>query len=302
MILDSEVLKQLIEQVADVSSKLPEFVEKDYYSILLLKQIVCRRDDVVFKGGTCLSKCFKVINRFSEDIDISLNVEHLSIGQRKKLVHDDMNSSISDVKLLLSNSDNIRSRRWFNRYICAYDTFFRSSNITNNVILELATQSPSDLFEIKECQTFIGEYLDSIGQHDLCVEYGLEKFSVKVQKLERTFVDKVYAICDYQISKKLVRNSRHIYDLHRILPLIKLDSSLVDLFSRIREYRLVNPMCYSVLGDYKLHELISSIIKEDTFKSDFNNVTRPLLYDTTEYSECIKSLEIIKQFLKDNNL
>lgn len=282
MISDSEVLKQLIEQVADVSSKLPEFVEKDYYSILLLKQIVCRRDDVVFKGGTCLSKCFKVINRFSEDIDISLNVEHLSIGQRKKLVHDDMNNSISDIKLLLSNSDNIRSRRWFNRYICAYDTFFRSSNITNNVILELATQSPSDLFEIKECQTFIGEYLDSIGQHDLCVEYGLEKFPVKVQKLERTFVDKVYAICDYQISKKLTRNSRHIYDLYKILPLIKLDLSLVDLFSRIREYRLVNPMCYSVLGDYKLFELVSNIIKEDTFKSDFNNVTMPLLYDTTE--------------------
>lgn len=41
MISDSEVLKQLIEQVADFSSKLAEFIEKDYYSILLLKQIVC---------------------------------------------------------------------------------------------------------------------------------------------------------------------------------------------------------------------------------------------------------------------
>ena len=40
--------------------------------------------DMVFKGGTSLSKCYKLIQRFSEDID--LNVEDRpSEGQRKAL-------------------------------------------------------------------------------------------------------------------------------------------------------------------------------------------------------------------------
>lgn len=301
MILDSELLLELIRECSKKLNISEQYVEKDYFAISLLSQLCKKREDIVFKGGTCLSKCFKVINRFSEDIDVSLNVEHLSYKERKILVHDDIESSLLETNLNLLNKDNIRSRRWFNQYRGEYNSLV--SNFSSNVIiLELATQSPSFPEEVKECQTFVGEYLDSIGQHELCVKFGLEKFQVKVQKLERTFVDKIYAISDYQISKKLTRNSRHIYDLHRILPLIELNSSLVDLFAKVREYRLINPTCYSVLGDYKLYNLVDDMINEETFKSDFNNVTKLLLYDDTQYDECVESIKLIQKFLKENNL
>ena len=301
MILDNELLLQLIRECSKELSISEQYVEKDYFAISLLSQLCKKREDIVFKGGTCLSKCFKVINRFSEDIDVSLNVKHLSYKERKILVHDDIESSLSETNLTLLNKDNIRSRRWFNQYRGEYKSLVNNFS-SNAIILELATQSPSFPEEVKECQTFVGEYLDSIGQHELCAKFGLEKFKVKVQKLERTFVDKIYAISDYQISKKLTRNSRHIYDLHRILPLIELDSSLIDLFAKVREYRLINPTCYSVLGDYKLYNLVNDLINEETFKSDFNNVTKPLLYDDTQYSECVESLKLIQKFLKENNL
>lgn len=64
----------------------------------------------------------------------------------------------------------------------------------------------------------------------------------------------------------------------------------------------VNPTCFSVLGEYKLYNLINNMINEETFKSDFNNVTKPLLYDSTQYSECLESLKAIQKFLKQNNL
>lgn len=38
----------------------------------------------MFKGGTSLSKAFHVIDRFSEDIDITFT-EHLGESRRKKL-------------------------------------------------------------------------------------------------------------------------------------------------------------------------------------------------------------------------
>jgi len=44
-------------------------IEKDYYVTYFLKEIAEKQPNIIFKGGTSLSKCHKVINRFSEDID-----------------------------------------------------------------------------------------------------------------------------------------------------------------------------------------------------------------------------------------
>ena len=63
---------------------LPRIVEKDYYVTMILRELTERQGFVVFKGGTSLSKCYKVIKRFSEDIDITID-SRLSQGQMKKL-------------------------------------------------------------------------------------------------------------------------------------------------------------------------------------------------------------------------
>lgn len=52
---------------------LPIIVEKDYYVTMILRELSERKKFVVFKGGTSLSKCHKVIKRFSEDIDITID-------------------------------------------------------------------------------------------------------------------------------------------------------------------------------------------------------------------------------------
>lgn len=50
----------------------PEFVEKDYWLTYALFSIFNNEigKDTVFKGGTALSKCYNMIERFSEDIDL----------------------------------------------------------------------------------------------------------------------------------------------------------------------------------------------------------------------------------------
>ena len=60
---------------------LPIIVEKDYYVTMILRELSKHLDFVVFKGGTSLSKCYKAIKRFSEDIDITIDSK-LSQGQR----------------------------------------------------------------------------------------------------------------------------------------------------------------------------------------------------------------------------
>jgi predicted nucleotidyltransferase component of viral defense system len=51
---------------------LPIFIEKDYWVTYALQTIFnhATGSDTVFKGGTALSKCYKMIDRFSEDIDL----------------------------------------------------------------------------------------------------------------------------------------------------------------------------------------------------------------------------------------
>ena len=52
---------------------LPIIVEKDYYVTMILRELSHRQDFIVFKGGTSLSKCYKAVKRFSEDIDITID-------------------------------------------------------------------------------------------------------------------------------------------------------------------------------------------------------------------------------------
>jgi hypothetical protein len=62
--------------------KSPKIMEKDYWVCWTLKQIFNIPDispHITFKGGTSLSKCYNIINRFSEDCDLTINKEFLGI-------------------------------------------------------------------------------------------------------------------------------------------------------------------------------------------------------------------------------
>lgn len=51
-------------------------IEKDYWVCLVLDYLFhksCYQNHLTFKGGTSLSKCYDLINRFSEDIDLILD-------------------------------------------------------------------------------------------------------------------------------------------------------------------------------------------------------------------------------------
>lgn len=56
---------------------LPEaIIEKDFWVCWTLNYLFCNsawREHLAFKGGTSLSKCFNLIHRFSEDIDLILD-------------------------------------------------------------------------------------------------------------------------------------------------------------------------------------------------------------------------------------
>ena len=296
---DKELFIELVNRIFEKTNIQRAFIEKDFLAISILKELVSRNEKFVFKGGTSLSVCQKAINRFSEDIDISYLDEHITVGQRKQ-IKQAFFDSIEAVSLKVSNADNIRSRRVFNRYLCPYVSLFGGKD--DQVIVEWATQTPSFPIEEKTAQTIIGQYLESIGRNDLVKQYGLERFTVKTITKERTLVDKIFAICDYHISGKLDRQSRHIYDIHQLLPLVKLDDEFLALFNRVKEYRVNLDTCYSAKDGQTVSSLLDALIEKGTYRSDYNNRTFPLLYDSVTYNTAISSIKLISEFLKKHNL
>jgi Nucleotidyl transferase AbiEii toxin, Type IV TA system len=75
--------KVYIDEAAARRGLAPVIVEKDFWVCWLLGILFQSsfRDAIVFKGGTSLSKVFGVINRFSEDIDLSLAPAFLGLDE-----------------------------------------------------------------------------------------------------------------------------------------------------------------------------------------------------------------------------
>ena len=68
---DHEAFSELIV-AASYELHIPSWIiEKDYYITLVLRKLTFRVKGMVFKGGTSLTKCYQILDRFSEDIDIS---------------------------------------------------------------------------------------------------------------------------------------------------------------------------------------------------------------------------------------
>lgn len=83
----------------------PEAIEKDYYVTMVLKKLSERFDFLVFKGGTSLQKCHRVISRFSEDIDITFD-NLLSQGEKRKLKYGIVDIT-AELGMTIPNIDDI---------------------------------------------------------------------------------------------------------------------------------------------------------------------------------------------------
>lgn len=77
----------------------PEYVEKDYWVTFALYNIFKNEigKETVFKGGTALSKCFGLIQRFSEDIDLVVLRNETETANQLKNKIKKISKSVSDV-------------------------------------------------------------------------------------------------------------------------------------------------------------------------------------------------------------
>ena len=85
--LDKDVFKQFINKISSETNISVDILEKDYYVCCILQELAKKQAELqaYFKGGTAIYKILDTMNRFSEDIDLTVKVnEQLSNNQKKK--------------------------------------------------------------------------------------------------------------------------------------------------------------------------------------------------------------------------
>ena len=125
----------------------------------------------------------------------------------------------------------------------------------------------------------------------------VKPFSMKVQSVSRTFIDKIYALCDYYLEDKTKRYSRHLYDLHMLYPTISINNDFKELIQQVREHRSKLPICPSAKDGVDIKLLINDFLDKEFYKSDYENITRTLISDDVTYEQTAFTLREISDKL-----
>lgn len=271
---------------------LPVIVEKDYYVTMILRELTERQGFVVFKGGTSLSKCHKAIKRFSEDIDITID-SRLSQGQMKKL-KEVIKDIATELDLAIPNIGETRSRRSYNRYILEYQSVLSDPDdaVQNAVLMETSFAEVSFPTVILPVHSYIGDMMIAEAPEEI-KNFRLDPFEMKVQGLDRTLVDKVFAICDYYMQDRVKKHSRHIYDIYKLLPIVPQNEEFKNLIKDVRSVRAMTNICPSAQPEVNVPELLTFLIENEVYRDDYEKITARILEEDVNYETAINAVKEI---------
>lgn len=275
--------KEIIETVSREVNRTPQMIEKDTIQSMFLMGLSKTELPFAFKGGTSLSKGYGLIDRFSEDIDLSMNVKATESDKRKS--KNEIERIADELGLVLENPEDIQSRHSYNKYEYEYDSLF--SDIPLELIVETSFYQTVYPVEKHVICSFVGNFCQK-NNITLPIPFDADFVTMNLQSLERTFVDKVFAICDYRIQDMQDRDSRHLYDIAKILPHLDINRELDELIDDVRDDRMLSKNNPSAQLKYDIPEMLHEIITSRFYESDYNNITKRLLYEDVPYNEAIQ--------------
>lgn len=201
---------------------IPAFVEKDYWITLALSRLA-QSDNVenaVFKGGTSLSKAYRIISRFSEDIDIAIINENLSGNALKTKIRNiekEITTGLTEIV-----EDGVTSKgSMFRKSIFEYPALLSGrvdSIIPNRMIVEINSFANPYPNVKQKINSFVSEYLTANSRTTVIEEYGLQPFSLNVLDKCRTMIEKLVSLFRFSFAENARRSLsakiRHFYDLY----------------------------------------------------------------------------------------
>jgi len=221
-----EAFRNAILVASNNTNIAPEFIEKDYWISLVLKRLSESKyvDSVVFKGGTSLSKGHKLINRFSEDVDVAVILTPDTSGNKIKTLIRTVEKEIA-TDLTEKEIDGVTSKgSRFRKAVYEFPVTLKQkqkSAVPESIIVEINSFANPFPYHRVDIQSMIGEYLQSQNQEELVKKYDLGVFEVNVLDKEQTLIEKLVSLIRFSFSDNVFESIsgkiRHFYDLYYLL-------------------------------------------------------------------------------------
>ena len=226
--IDLEYLRRL-----SIGTKFPqELLEKDYHLTRILHKISEKQiKDLVFKGGTCLNKCYLGFYRLSEDLDFVYNKDTKELSKRQiKLILDKLRREIIEIldSLGFETSKEL-GKGWkmltskLKPRIVGLEIITKYNSIIDNSVqtIKIEISFRKRLRKPTKRKTIKHEFIDAIGEPILDKDIESE-----VIDLNENLAEKFRAL---MIRKNIA--IRDIYDIYFILKnkIAKVNKDLIDL-------------------------------------------------------------------------
>lgn len=140
--------------------------------------------------------------------------------------------------------------------------------------------------------SYIGDMMMKEAPDEL-EKFRLEPFEMKVQGLDRTLVDKVFAICDYYMQDKVKKHSRHIYDIYKLFQIVPQTEKFKALIREVRSIRVMTNICPSAQSEVHVSEMLTFMIENEIYKDDYEKVTARILEENVSYETAIEAVKKI---------
>lgn len=317
--LSDKERQELFSDTAYQKGMTPAAIEKDFWICWVLMKLF-GKDEFKrifrFKGGTTLSKCFNIIDRFSEDIDLVLDWTELKgedpLKERSTTQQDKFNKSMNvqaaeylasefvpvfrklidphcDAKIDSSNKQAVN---------VSYPIVFDNRYLRPEVKLEigpLGSMVPSNEYSIK---SYAAEVYPEFFDHP--------EFTVNAITVERTFWEKV-TILHVEAHRPVdkpqpPRYSRHYYDVYKMLnsDIVKKAMENIGLLEEVVNFK--EKFYYSSWSRYDLAvpgtiKLLPDKTRIKTLNDDYRNMEQMIFGDFVEFDKVMDSIAVFEDTL-----
>ena len=220
---DEEAFREAVRATAGALGMQETFIEKDYWVTWVLRNLADSEwaGQVVFKGGTSLSKAYRLVERFSEDVDLALiRPAGATPAALKRLLGQVHHAAAGE----LPEVPGLGSKRGKNRLVYhRYPQLFTAAIpvATEYLLLEITAFGRPNPHVRLPLISYVGEQLLATGYAATVADYGLAEFEFNVLSLERTFAEKILALVRASYADNPAaaagRKVRHLYDLHHLI-------------------------------------------------------------------------------------
>ncbi|MDP1763949.1 MAG: nucleotidyl transferase AbiEii/AbiGii toxin family protein [Sediminibacterium sp.] len=306
--LTDEERQLVLQQAGTISGINIKALEKDCWVTILLKAIfqTPMAGHLLFKGGTSLSKSWKLVERFSEDIDLSIDRafygfgEELTITQIKKLKRTSsafistefraalekelMNLGIPQGTITVTAKpipEHMKDAVDPQEILVIYPSLLAPVEyLPDRVKVEVSVRSVKEPFSTRELDSLLDEIIP--GQ-----AFSGGAFPVRVIDPEITMLEKIFLMHEEFTKAKehvrFLRMSRHLYDLSRLMQSEHAQKALHDqeLYERLIAHRVhfirQRGVDYSRHGRETIDFRLPEWIKAD-YENDYAQMREQMIY------------------------